>query len=292
MRSIWKGSIGFGLVNIPVRLYAAVEEKDVKFNSLHAVCGAQIRYLKYCPVCDREVGQDEIARGFQYDKGRFVVIGDEDLERLPAGSSRQVEIVDFVDLPDIDPIYYDKSYYLEPDTGAEKPYALLRRAMEESNKVAVAKVSLRHKESLACVRVYRGALVMETMHYPDEIRAPERLAGVDDKIELGERELDMAKKLVENLSGPFDPERYEDGYRKELLDLIRRKIEGQPETERVAVPAAGKVVDLMEALEASLRATRPKGRRKAEAAGRAQVNGKAETAGKALAKAGRTTGAP
>lgn len=264
MRSIWKGSIGFGLVNIPVRLYTATEEKDVKFNSLHEVCGTQIRYRKHCPTCDRDVEQDEIVRGYQYEKGYFVTIDDEDLEAIPVKTTRQVEIVDFVDLPEIDPIYYQKSYFLEPDAGAEKPYALLREAMQQTNKVAVAKVSIRQRESLACVRVYQRALVLETMHYPDEIRATERLSGIDTEVEISERELDMAIKLVENLSEPFNPEKHQDTYRAELLELIRRKIEGQPEKERAPAPAAGKVIDLMEALEASLRATAPEPTRRRE----------------------------
>ncbi len=264
MRSIWKGSISFGLVNIPVKLYTATEDKDVKFNSLHKVCGTQIRYRKHCPSCDREVAQDEIVRGFPYEKGYFVTIEEEDLEAIPVKTTRQVEIVDFVDLPEIDPIYFQKSYYLEPDTGAEKPYALLRRAMQETNKVAVAKVAIRHKESLACVRVFERALVMETMHYPDEIRGTEKLSGIENEIELSEREMDMAIKLVDNLSEPFNPEKYEDAYRKELLDLIQRKIQGQPEAERAPAPGVGKVIDLMEALEASLRATSPEPQRRRE----------------------------
>lgn len=283
MRSIWRGSIGFGLVNIPVKLYTATEERDVKFNSLHKVCGTQIRYRKHCPSCERNVEQDEIVRGYQYEKGYFVTIDDEELEAIPVKSTRQVEIVDFVDLPEIDPIYYQKSYYLEPESGAEKPYALLRQAMQETNKVAVAKVSIRQKESLACVRVYQRALVLETMHYPDEIRATERLSGIDAEIEINERELDMATKLVENLSEPFNPEKYEDTYRNELLELIQRKIEGQPEKERAPAPAAGKVVDLMEALEASLRAT------SAEPKRRREIKTTRKEAAKAKAK--RKTGA-
>lgn len=255
MRSIWKGSISFGLVNIPVRLYTARETKDVRFNSLHRACGTQIRYRKYCPTCDIDVEQEDIIRGYPYEKGYFVTIDDEELEDLPVKTAHQVEIVDFVNLPEIDPIYYQKSYYLEPDSGAEKPYALLRLAMLDTNKVAVAKVAIRHKETLACVRVYGRALVMETMFYPDEIRSTERLAGIDRDADVSERELEMAVKLVDNLSEPFEPEKYRDTYREALIDLIQRKIQGQPQEERAPAPAAGNVIDLMEALEASLQAT-------------------------------------
>ena len=279
MRSIWKGSISFGLVNIPVRLYTATEEKDVKFNSLHKVCGTQIRYRKHCPTCGRDVEQDEIVRGFPHEAGFFVTIDDEELASLPVRTTRQVEIVDFVDLAEIDPIYYQKSYYLEPDTGAEKPYALLRRAMLDTNKVAVAKVAIRQKETLACVRVYGRALVLETMFYPDEIRSSERLAGIHAEVPLGERELDMAIKLVENLSEPFQPDKYEDTYRKELLELIQRKAQGAPGAAVHPAPAAGKVIDLMEALEASLRATAPQAgkRRQVKTARSRATKGKRET---------------
>jgi len=279
VRSIWKGSISFGLVNIPVRLYTATEEKDVKFNSLHKVCGTQIRYRKHCPTCGRDVEQDEIVRGFPHEAGFFVTIDDEELASLPVRTTRQVEIVDFVDLAEIDPIYYQKSYYLEPDTGAEKPYALLRRAMLDTNKVAVAKVAIRQKETLACVRVYGRALVLETMFYPDEIRSSERLAGIHAEVPLGERELDMAIKLVENLSEPFQPDKYEDTYRKELLELIQRKAQGAPGAAVHPAPAAGKVIDLMEALEASLRATAPQAgkRRQVKTARSRATKGKRET---------------
>lgn len=255
MRSIWKGSISFGLVNIPVKLYAATEEKGVKFNSLHKVCGTQIRYRKHCPTCDVDVEQSDIIRGYSYEPGRFITIEDEDLDNLPVKTARQVEIVDFVALAEIDPIYYQKSYYLEPDVGAEKAYALLRNAMLSTDRVAIAQVAIRHKETLACVRVYDNALVLETMFYRDEIRSIDGLAGLAADPTLGDRELDMAVKLVENLSTPFDPHKYQDDYRNELLKLIQAKIEGRPEAERTAAPGAGKVVDLMEALEASLRST-------------------------------------
>lgn len=255
MRSIWKGSISFGLVNIPVRLYTATEEKSVRFNLLHGLCRTQIQYRKYCPHCDREVSQDEIVKGYPYDRGRFVILDEDDFENLPVKTARQVEILDFADLAEIDPVYYDRSYYLEPVEGAEKAYALLRRAMADTGRVAIAKVAIRSRESLACVRVYGPALVLETMFFPDEIRSVERLSGIGQAPEPSERELAMAVQLIDNLTVGFHPENYRDEYRQALLAVIERKIQGEVVEPAAPPPAAGKVIDLMEALEASLRAT-------------------------------------
>lgn len=254
MRSLWKGSVGFGLVNIPVRLYAATESRSVHFNLLHRVCRTPVKYQKVCPHCGREVTQDEIVRGFEYERGRYVVVSDEDLENLPVETVRQVQILDFVDLAEIDPVFFDKSYYLEPDEGAQKAYALLRRAMLATGKIAVAKVAIRSKESLACVRVMGRALVMETMFYPDEIRPVEALPLIPAEPPLTDREIEMAVQLIENLSEPFRPEKYRDAYREALLERIQQKIEGEA-AEPAPRVAAGRVIDLMEALEASLRAT-------------------------------------
>jgi len=223
VRSLWKGSISFGLVNIPVRLYAATEEKSVRFNLLHRACRTPIKYQKVCPHCGREVSQDEIVRGYAYDRNRYVLMEEEDFENLPLPTSRQVAILDFVDLSEIDPLYYDKSYYLEPDEGAEKAYALLRRAMREKGRVAIAKVAIRSREALACVRVYGQALVMETMYYPDEIRPAERLDGIAAEPELSEREVAMAVQLIDNLTEPFDPGKYRDHYREALLSAIEKR---------------------------------------------------------------------
>ena len=255
MRSLWRGSISFGLVNIPVRLYTATEEKSVRFNLLHRACRTPIKYQKVCPVCDRVVDPGEIVRGYEYDRNRYVIMEEEDFESLPLPTAKQVEILDFVELSEIDPIYYEKSYYLEPEQGAEKAYALLRRAMKEMGRVAIAKVAIRSRESLACVRVYGRALVMETMFYPDEIRSADRLAGIAEEPALGEREVAMAAQLIDNLTEPFDPGKYRDHYREALLAAIDMKIQGEALTPQAAPPAAGKVIDLMEALEASLRAT-------------------------------------
>lgn len=179
MRSVWKGVISFGLVNIPVRLYRAVEERSVHFRQLHAACGTPIRYRRWCPRCEVEAAPEDLARGYEYAPDRFVLITDEDLEGLPLPTARAVEILDFVRLQEIDPIYFERTYYLEPAEGGEKAYALLRRAMDERRCVAVAKVALRHKESLCCLRTYQGrVLALATMAYPDEIRPVEALPGL------------------------------------------------------------------------------------------------------------------
>lgn len=251
MRTIWKGAISFGLVSIPVKLFPATEQKDVKFRNLHKQCQAPLKYQKVCTVCGQDVSQEDIVRGYEYEKGRFVIINEEDLARIPDERTRTVDIIDFVALKEIDPVYYDKTYYLAPGEAGEKAYALLRKAMEETGKIAIAKLVIRNKESLAVIRGYNNFIVMETIFYPDEIRNPEQLPGFEREIKLHDNEMKMARELIENLATEFKPEKYEDEYRKKLLDLIYAKIEGEqitiPET-----PTTGKVVDLMEALKASV----------------------------------------
>lgn len=283
MRSLWKGVVSFGLVNIPVRLYTATESRDVRFHMLHRACHTPIRYRRYCPTCAREVEMDEIARGYEYARGRYVIVEDEDLAALPLRTDKAVEILDFVRLDEIDPIYFEKTYFLEPAEGGAKAYALLRRALAETGRVALAKVALRAKESLAAIRVYRGAgtvqpapgeiLVMETMFFPDEIRSYAELEGAYRAVEVSERELAVAVHLVESLSASFAPERYRDEYREALLAVIEEKAEGE---EVVAPPAPepARVVDLLEALEESLRLARQRRRQAAppqEAAQEARV---------------------
>ncbi|WP_040378538.1 non-homologous end joining protein Ku [Dethiobacter alkaliphilus] len=251
MRTIWKGAISFGLVSVPIKLFPATEQKDVKFRYLHKECQAPIRYQRVCSACGKEVTQEDIVRGYEYESGRFVIINEEDLDKIPDDRTRTIDIIDFVSLEEIDPLYFDKTYYLAPGEAGEKPYSLLRQAMAETGKIAVAKVVIRNKESLAVVRGYQDYLVMETIYYPDEIRNPAQLPGFDRKIELHDNEMKMARELIENLATTFEPEKYTDEYRKKLLEMIHAKIEG----EQIAVPevaAQGKVVDLMDALKASV----------------------------------------
>lgn len=250
---MWKGSISFGLVTIPVKLYTATEDKDLSFHLLHDECRTRVQYKKWCPVCDREVAGDEIVRGYEVDRGRYVIITDEDIESIPLVASRTMEIVDFVRLDQIDPVYFDRTYYLEPGEGGAKAYALLRRAMEETGRIAIARVVIRSKESLAAIRVFEGGvLALETMHFPEEIRSTAGLTGIIQP-ELRPQELEMAKGLVASLSGDFEPAKFQNQYRDALLEIIQAKAAGE------AIPAApeperGRVVDLMDALRASIRA--------------------------------------
>ncbi|MDW7651141.1 MAG: Ku protein [Bacillota bacterium] len=251
MRTIWKGAISFGLVSIPIKLFPATEQKDVKFRYLHKTCQAPLRYQRVCSACGQEVSQEDIVRGYEYESGRFVIINEEDLDKIPDERTRTLDIVDFVSLEEIDPLYFDKTYYLAPGEAGEKAYALLRQAMAETGKIAVAKVVIRNKESLAVLRGYQNLLVMETIFYPDEIRNPAQLPGFDREIKPHDKEMKMARELIENLATEFEPEKYTDEYRKKLLDMIHAKIEG----EQIAIPevaAKGKVVDLMDALKASV----------------------------------------
>lgn len=255
MRSLWNGSISFGLVNIPVKMYAATQRQSIKFRYLHSKCQTPIKYEKVCPVCQTEVQDEEIVYGYEYDRGRFVIIDEEELHALPSKQSRTIDIIDFVDLAEIDPVYFDKTYYLEPNQGGTKPYVLLRQAMEATQKVAIAKVQLRSKESLAAIRTTHNALVLETMFFPDEVRSTQTLSGLEQPVDIHENELKMAINLIENLAEEFDPQKYTDNYRKELLELIEQKIAGEEVVTPKAPPKTGKVVDLMAALEASVKAT-------------------------------------
>ncbi|HLY64285.1 MAG TPA: Ku protein [Chloroflexota bacterium] len=253
MRSIWKGAVSFGLVTIPISLYTATEDKDVHFNQLHKTDHSRIRYRKFCEEEDVEVTDDEIVKGYEVGKGNYVVMEDKDFEDLPVSTNHAIEIQEFVDLPEVDPIYFQKSYYLEPQEGAAKPYALLREAMERSNKVALAKVVIRNKEQLATLRIYNDVLVMDTLFYPDEIRNPEELIEGTKKASTSEKEVQMAINLIEALSGDFEPSKYKDEYREVLLERIDQKREGRPIETAHAKPSA-KITDIMEALQASLTA--------------------------------------
>ena len=257
MRTLWKGAISFGLVHIPVRVYPATESKGIKFRYLHRECQTPVRYVKWCPACGREVAPEEIVNGYEYQKDQFVVMEDEDLERLPAAESKVVDIVDFVDLAEIDPIFYDKTYYLEPAEGGAKPYALLRRAMLETGRIAIARVAIRTRQSLAAIRVFdRRVLAMETMFWPDEVRSYAELEalgpGAGEPV-FHENEVRMADMLVGSLTAPFDPAKYTDDYRAALREVIEAKVEGRQVFE-YREPETAKVIDLMEALRASVEA--------------------------------------
>jgi len=255
VRNIWKGAISFGLVTIPIKLYTATEAKDIKFNFLHRECKTPIRYEKVCPVCKTELGAADLVRGYEYERGRYVIVEEEDLEKIPLSTLKSIEILDFVDLREIDPIYYVKSYYLAPGELGAKPYRLLWEAMRQTGKIAIARVVLRQKESLAVLRVYQDCLVMETIFYPDEIRGTNLIPELNYEVSIHENEMKMAVSLIENLSDQFQPEKYQNNYRQALMELIQAKISGA-EIVEPARPEAAKVVDLMEALKASIEAAK------------------------------------
>lgn len=251
MHTLWKGSISFGLVNVPVKMHAATESQEFKFNFLHKECQNRIRSIKKCPICDKEVEMTDLVKGYEYEKDRFVVLNEQDLESLEQPMSRSIDILDFINLQEIDPIYYQKSYYLSPEETAQKAYRLLCQAMEESGKVALARVTMRSKQHLACLRVFEQGLVMETMHYPKEIR---HMDLVWDRVVPTEAELTMARQLIDNLARPFEPEKYRDELHEQMALLIESRVAG--ETFKVEAPAkGGKVIDLMEALRASIAMT-------------------------------------
>jgi DNA end-binding protein Ku len=257
MHTIWKGSISFGLVNIPIKLFAATENHDIKMRSLHKECNNPIKYEKECPVCEREVQKEEIVKGYEYEPGKFVVIEDEELEAIVPQSNKRIEIIDFVKLEEIDPIYYDRSYFLGPNQVGEKSYALLKTAMEDTQKIGVAKITIRSKEQLAVVRVYGNSLLLETIHFPEEVRSVDLVPGLSEVYDLDQKELTMAKQLIEQLTTEFDPTKYHNEYRSALMDLIDQKVEGNDVTV-AKEKSEPNVVDLMEALQASIDKTKPK----------------------------------
>ncbi len=254
MRTMWKGAISFGLVTIPVRMYGATEEKNIKFNQLHAPDGGRIRYKRVCSVDGEEVGWDEIVKGFEYEKDHYVTVTDSELESLPVSSARAIEIERFVNEDEIDPIYFQRSYYLAPEVAGLKAYQLLREAMADQGKVAVAKVAFRDKEHLAVLRLRDKVFVLETMFWPDEIR-PAAFDELDEDVEVRPQEVKMARSLIDSLTDDFDPGQYKDEYRAALEDVIERKVQGKEITYSEA-PEPSKVVDLMEALRASVEAAK------------------------------------
>ena len=252
-RAIWSGSISFGMVTIPVKLFGATESKDISFNLLHATCGTRLKQVRWCSTDEVEVPWNETARGYEYAKGQFVVLTDEDFEKLPLPSKHTIEISAFVAEAEIDPVFYERSYYLAPDERGEKPYALLMQALAEKKLAAVAAITIRKKEQLCVLRPQGGAMMLETLYYPDEIRAQPEVETKGAKV-TG-RELEMAFTLIELLRKPFDPEEYKDHYREALEAMIEAKLEGK---EVVSSPEAreSKVIDLADALRKSVEAAR------------------------------------
>jgi DNA end-binding protein Ku len=266
-RAIWSGAISFGLVNIPVKLYSAVSRKTVRFHQIDSESGGRVRQKRVGPD-GAEVAYEQIVKGYEIGPDRYVTITPEELESLEPEKTRTIDIEDFVDLDDIDPIFYDHPYYLAPDTGAAKAYRLLVDAMDESGKVAIARVVLRSKEHLVAIRPRSGVLAMETMLFADEVIPPDALdeLSTDGEVKTSDRELEMAKQLIDSLTADFEPEKYRDEYRERVLDMIERKAQG--ETVVIDTPAEepAKVPDLMAALEASIASAKGQGKPKAKRA--------------------------
>ena len=275
-RAMWKGAISFGLVTIPVSVYPATEEKTLRFNQLHDDDGGRIRMKRVCSVDGEEVGYEHIVKGYEYEKDRYVILTDDDFEAIPVESSRAIDIQQFVELEEIDPMQYKKSYYLVPEETGAKAYALLREALNRSGKVGVAKVSFRDKEHLAALRFRDDAFVLETMYWPDEIREAD-FGGVDVSMKVRPNELDMAQTLIDNLSADWDPGEFKDEYREAMLRIVEAKINGE-EIEVVEAEPTAKVVDLMEALKASVAAAKKEA--KAEPATKKKAPARKKTAAK------------
>jgi DNA end-binding protein Ku len=253
-RPIWKGAITFGMISIPVKLFGATESKDLAFNTLHKECKSRLKQKRWCPVDDREVFADEVVRAFEYSKDQYVEISDEDLEALPLPSKHTIELTSFVNQSDIDPVFFERTYYLEPEQIGAKPYALLLRALKTKQVSAVAKIALRNKESLCVLRASDNNLIMlETLYYPDEVRTAD--IGAEPDVLVSQQELTMALSLVEMYFESFDPKKYQDQYRVALLEMIEAKRGG---VQVVATPEAPmpKALDLMAALKASLEAAK------------------------------------
>lgn len=249
-RSLWRGAISFGIVNIPVRLFTATSDKDISFRMLHETDNARIRFIRMCSEEESEVTNDEIVRGYEYEKGQYVVLTDEDFDQLPLPSKHTIDLTAFVNAEEIDPVYYERSYYLEPEDTGVKPFALLIRALEEKQLTALAKIAIRQKEQLCALRYMDGKLMLETLFYPDEVRIEQ--TAVPD-VKATKAEFAMAASLIDLLTEEFDATQYEDTYREALTKMIEAKLDGQEIVEAEA-PAPTKVVDLMAALKASVEA--------------------------------------
>jgi DNA end-binding protein Ku len=275
-RAMWKGAISFGLVTIPVSVYPATEEKTLRFNQLHDDDGGRIRMKRTCSIDGEEVSYEHIVKGYEYEKDRYVILTDDDFEAVPVESSRAIDIQQFVDLEEIDPMMYKKSYYLVPEETGAKAYALLREALNRSGKVGVAKVSFRDKEHLAALRFRDDAFVLETMYWPDEIREAD-FGGVDVSAKIRPNELEMAQTLIDNLTADWDPTEFKDEYREAMLRIVEAKINGE-EIEVVEAEPTAKVVDLMAALKASVAAAKKEA--KAEPAAKNKAPARKKTAAK------------
>ncbi|HWR22852.1 MAG TPA: Ku protein [Feifaniaceae bacterium] len=261
MQTVWKGAISFGLLNVPVKMGSATQKETIGFRQLHKACNTPINQKRFCSKCNKEVAYEDIVKGFEYEPGKFVLVTNDELDALPIKSAKYMDIVDFIHIGEVDPVYFDKTYYLWPEKGGEKAYLILREAMRQTGRVAVAKVTLREKEHLCLIRLIGDTISVAMMYFQDEIRDTAELgiAQLSEAVTVRPEEMDMAIQLVQNLTAEFQPEKYHDAYRDELLKLIRAKVEGKQVVEPESVEApAGNVVDLMERLRQSVEATKAK----------------------------------
>ncbi|MBI1378380.1 MAG: Ku protein [Frankiales bacterium] len=260
MRAMWKGSVAFGLVNVPIKLYAATEDHDVRFHQVHAADGGRIKMVRTCSIDGQPVEYKDLAKGYETDSGQLVVMDEADFEGLPVPGVREIEVLEFVPSDQVDPLLFDRSYYLEPESKALKPYVLLREALEQTDRTAIVRVVLRNKSQLAALRVRGDVLVMQTMLWPDEVRAAD-FGVLEGDVEIREQELAMAASLVDSLASDFDPAQYKDDYREALLKVIEAKVAGgegvtAPEPASDGDTGDGLVVDLMAALRESVERTK------------------------------------
>ena len=256
-RAIWKGSISFGLVNIPIALYPATRREELKFRLLRKSDLSPVNYKRVAEKDGKEVSWDQIVKGYEYEKGKYIVLKDEDFQRVDLEATQTVDIQDFVDLDDIEPMYFYRPYYLEPQKGGDKAYALLRDSLRESNKVGIAKVVIKTRQYLAGVKPEDGALVLELMHFADELADTSKLR-VPKKVEVAKKEMNMAKSLIDSMSGKWDPKKYHDEYREALMEVIEKKVEAggkEIEEEPRKAPKPTKVIDLISVLQKSLEQT-------------------------------------
>jgi len=259
MRNLWSGYITFGLVTIPVNMFPATESRSVAFNFVHTQCGTPLKYDRICAKCNAVIPWRDVSRGYEYEKGKWVTIDENDLKSIPFPKGKNIDIVQFVDLSEIDPIYFDRSYYLAPEEGAEKAYALLTQVMQLTNRIAVAKIVIKTRQHLCCVRHFQRALVLETMFYPDEIRPSGDVVSSLADITLRPNELRMAQQLVDAMTESFKLEGFEDEYRKALIKLIETKVSGA-KVEVAPAPQPEEPKSLVEALKASVETAKAKTR--------------------------------
>jgi DNA end-binding protein Ku len=254
--TVWKGYISFGLVSVPVRLYAAAREQHVSFNQIHEPCGSRIKQQTFCPVCERVIERGELVKGYQVDKDAYVIVSSDELKTLEADSSQAMEIAQFVSLSEVDPIYYESSFYTAPEDAGKRAYGLLLQAMEKLNVAAIAKVTLHQREQIVLMRPYRQGILLHTLYYPAEVREIAEY-GKTDNMTLQKPEIDLAEQFIRQLTAKFEPEQYKDEYQQRVLDLVETKRAGQGITAHADKPKLAPVIDLMEALKKSLAAAAP-----------------------------------